>query len=52
MTADSALVIVLTDADGVDELFFGAEGIAKGTCVFYRSTFACQPSVVSSTSEN
>jgi len=30
-------VIVLTDADGVDELFFGAEGIVKGTC--YQLTF-------------
>jgi 3-hydroxyisobutyrate dehydrogenase-like beta-hydroxyacid dehydrogenase len=39
---DSALVIVLTDADGVDELFFGVEGIAKGLCtgaaVLIRST--------------
>jgi len=35
-------VIVLTDADGVDELFFGVEGIAKGLCtgaaVLIRST--------------
>jgi len=35
-------VIVLTDADGVDELFFGAEGIVKGLCtgasVLIRST--------------
>lgn len=28
--ADSALVVVLSDADGVDELFFGAQGIVKG----------------------
>ncbi|KAG2605090.1 hypothetical protein PVAP13_4NG115400 [Panicum virgatum] len=39
---DSALVIVLTDADGVDELFFGDEGIVKGLCtgasVLIRST--------------
>ncbi|CAN6164350.1 unnamed protein product, partial [Urochloa humidicola] len=39
---DSVLVIVLADADDVDELFFGAEGIAKGLCagaiVLIRST--------------
>ncbi|KAF8723676.1 hypothetical protein HU200_021638 [Digitaria exilis] len=29
---ESALVIVLTDADGVDEVFFGLEGIVKGLC--------------------
>jgi hypothetical protein len=28
--ADAALVIVLSDADAVDELFFGAQGIVKG----------------------
>ncbi|CAD6339620.1 unnamed protein product [Miscanthus lutarioriparius] len=27
---DAALVVVLSDAGGVDELFFGVEGIAKG----------------------
>ncbi|KAK8455261.1 hypothetical protein SEVIR_4G115300v4 [Setaria viridis] len=39
---DSELVIVLTDADGVDELFFGVEGIAEGlsqgAVVLIRST--------------
>uniref|UniRef100_M8CBF9 Fructose-bisphosphate aldolase n=1 Tax=Aegilops tauschii TaxID=37682 RepID=M8CBF9_AEGTA len=38
----SALVVVLSDADGVDELFFGAQGIVKGLCkeaiVLIRST--------------
>ncbi|PNT76101.1 hypothetical protein BRADI_1g44060v3 [Brachypodium distachyon] len=29
---DATLVIVLSDADGVDELFFGSEGIVKGLC--------------------
>ncbi|AQK83643.1 ketose-bisphosphate aldolase class-II family protein [Zea mays] len=29
---DAALVVVLSDAGGVDELFFGVEGIAKGLC--------------------
>lgn len=28
--ADAELVIVLSDTDGVDELFFGPEGIVKG----------------------
>ncbi|XP_037467095.1 uncharacterized protein LOC119339008 [Triticum dicoccoides] len=41
-TRDSALVVVLSDADGVDELFFGAQGIVKGLCkeaiVLIRST--------------
>ncbi|KAL6839619.1 hypothetical protein ACP4OV_030558 [Aristida adscensionis] len=39
---DTALVIVLSDTDGVDELFFGVEGIVKGLCagavVLIRST--------------
>ncbi|XP_066375772.1 uncharacterized protein [Miscanthus floridulus] len=39
---DAALVVVLSDAGGVDELFFGVEGIAKGLCagsiVLIRST--------------
>ncbi|KAL6631355.1 hypothetical protein ACP70R_028205 [Stipagrostis hirtigluma subsp. patula] len=39
---DTALVVVLSDADGVDELFFGAEGIVNGLCtgavVLMRST--------------
>ncbi|KAK3128896.1 hypothetical protein QOZ80_6BG0467940 [Eleusine coracana subsp. coracana] len=30
--ADAALVIVLSDADGIDELFFGVDGIVKGLC--------------------
>ncbi|CAM0913964.1 unnamed protein product [Alopecurus aequalis] len=41
---DAALVIVLADADGVDDLFFGAHGIVKGLCagavVLIRSTLA------------
>jgi hypothetical protein len=40
--ADAELVIVLSDTDGVDELFFGPEGIVKGLCsgavVLIRST--------------
>uniref|UniRef100_A0A453RA50 6-phosphogluconate dehydrogenase NADP-binding domain-containing protein n=1 Tax=Aegilops tauschii subsp. strangulata TaxID=200361 RepID=A0A453RA50_AEGTS len=36
------MVVVLSDADGVDELFFGAQGIVKGLCkeaiVLIRST--------------
>ncbi|CAD6254321.1 unnamed protein product [Miscanthus lutarioriparius] len=39
---DAALVVVLSDAGGVDELFFGVEGIAKGlragSIVLIRST--------------
>uniref|UniRef100_A0A0D9WP15 Uncharacterized protein n=1 Tax=Leersia perrieri TaxID=77586 RepID=A0A0D9WP15_9ORYZ len=39
---DAELVIVLSDMDGVDELFFGPEGILKGLCsgavVLIRST--------------
>lgn len=34
--ADATLVIVLSDADGVDELFFGSEGIVKG--LYFPST--------------
>ncbi|KAI4975758.1 uncharacterized protein LOC123409678 [Hordeum vulgare subsp. vulgare] len=41
-TRDAVLVVVLSDADEVDELFFGAQGIAKGLCkeaiVLIRST--------------
>ncbi|GJN29092.1 hypothetical protein PR202_gb17285 [Eleusine coracana subsp. coracana] len=29
---DAALVLVLSDADGIDELFFGVDGIVKGLC--------------------
>ena len=50
MTADSALVIVLTDVDGVDELFFGVEGIAKGTC--YQLTFNLPATLVLGTRYN
>ncbi|CAD6337764.1 unnamed protein product [Miscanthus lutarioriparius] len=41
-SSDAALVVVLSDAGGVDELFFGVEGIAKGlragSIVLIRST--------------
>ena len=50
VTADSALVIVLIDADGVDELFFGVEGIAKGTC--YQLTFNLPATLVLGTRYN
>jgi hypothetical protein len=40
--ADAALVVVLSDADSVDELFFGAQGIVKGMHVL-PALLCCQP---------
>jgi hypothetical protein len=41
VTADAALVVVVSDEDGIDDLFFGVDGIVKGMTALVCYCVAC-----------